>query len=291
MYKYGKQVFISHRGGDYNIAKEFREILIEQKLCKYAILFPNESLCYNWEQLLVIEYFELMESITDYIASCDTFFYIENPNYENGYFTQAEILQWRRFAKNPIIHPVQFISEGHFQIKSPIELQPISKEDKRLWAKLSVNINPKLQGRGPIFWGKYAYCFLIGCCNCGEYILITKKLMDTIIDENNQIECPHCHKNTFSLKVDVNKKKKFYRHPIIMSPKNDQIVELRLLYESEIIALLIGKELPENFKLLKLQKEQLKTSAQEVGKFYGIAGAILAGIGIIAKILSDKDDK
>lgn len=287
MYKYGEQVFISHRGSDYKKAVELKDFLLKNKLCKYAILFPNESLCYNWEQLLVLEYFELMEPIIDYICKSDSFLFINSPSYKNGYFTQAEILQWRRFKDFPIIYPVTILQNGEFNIELPISLKPMSKEDKKIWAKISVNVNPKMQGKMPVFWSKYARnCFLIGCCSCGEYFLITQKAMKIIIEDNQKTECPHCHTMSFTLSEDITKKEKFYRHPIILKPNVNQLVDLRTLTDSEIINLLIGDELPNKIGLIQAKDEKLKSDSKKVEKSFGIAGAIAGAAWLVLKLLS-----
>lgn len=289
MYEYGERIFISHRGNDYDKALELKNCLLSNKLCKSVILFPNESLCYNWEQLLVLEYFELMEPIIDYLCKCDSFLYLDSPYYWNGYFTQAEILQWRRFRENPKIHPVT-VDETKFRIHDPIYLQPMSKNSKKLWAKISVNINPKLQGRGPVFWSKYARnCFLVGCVSCGEYFLITQKAMRIIISDNLRIKCPHCKSSDFYFKEDTSKKKNFYRYPIILKPECETIAELRTLTDSEILQLLVGDNIPESIVLIHAIDEKLKTDARKVGEMYGVLGlVVVAGLGI-ASFLS-KDD-
>lgn len=292
MYEYGEQVFISHRGNDYKKAEELRDFLIKKKLCKYAILFPNESLCYNWEQLLVLEYFELMESIIDYISQSDSFLFIDTPSYKNGYFTQAEILQWRRFKTNPKVYPVSILQNGQFDIDSPISLPPMSREDKKIWAKISVNVNPKMQGKIPVFWSKYARnCFLIGCCNCGEYFLITQKAMKIIIENKLKVECLHCHTASFTLFEDITKKKKFYRYPVILKPNINPPSDLRTLSDSEIIDLLIGDKLPNKINLIQAKDEKLKTDSQKVGKAFGIAGAIIGGILLVSNLfLNESSD-
>ncbi|MEL7246849.1 MAG: hypothetical protein AAFO03_00465 [Bacteroidota bacterium] len=283
-YPLGKKVFISHRGDDYGTAVQLKSTLLHSNYCKRVVLFENESLCANWEQLLVIEYFQLMEGIIDRLTECTSFLFIESPNYVNGYFTQAEILQWRRFKKQPLVIPVFRDVNNNFQLRQPILLQPFSKRDKKLWAKISVNIHPVMKGRRQVFWGKYARnCFIIGCCICGEYFLLTRKFMDILIGTGLQVKCPHCLNAGFDLYEDRTKRKYFKRHPIILRPKV-QPRQLRHLTESEILHLLTGNNLPSRIRILKAPNEKLTKDSSRAMKGYlvsiGILAAILAGLGL-----------
>lgn len=91
-----KKVFISHRSYDREKAKKFRTFLLENNISEQVVLWEEESLCRNNEQLTVHDYFEAIERIRKSMVDCTAFLYIDSPVFFNGYFTSAEVLLWKR---------------------------------------------------------------------------------------------------------------------------------------------------------------------------------------------------
>lgn len=66
------KAFISHRSQDYSKAFRLKELLIKQGVCHNVVLWENESLCYNFEQLTVCEYFEALDKIHGSLQTCSS---------------------------------------------------------------------------------------------------------------------------------------------------------------------------------------------------------------------------
>jgi hypothetical protein len=218
MQRIGKQVFVSYRGNYSAHAEAIGQWLADNHYCTNAILFPPNSLCERNELLLPYEYVELMEFILDRLARCDAFVFLNTSDYQDSYFTQAEILQWRRFKDDPVVYPVGEDEHNQFVLGEAIHLDTLTKNEKRLWSGLSVSIarsyrdkfNPGFSG------GKYnTSCFLLPCGNCGEHFLVSKKGIYEALKGTFKIACPQCRSAHFRIHEHP-KKGNFYRKPIIL---------------------------------------------------------------------------
>lgn len=106
-------VFISHRSYDREVALKLHDFLLQNQISSRVILWEKESLCYNNEQLTVHDYFEAIERIKKSMQQCTAFFYIDSPVFSNGYFTSAELLQWKRLHDKPYVYRI-FYDNGDF---------------------------------------------------------------------------------------------------------------------------------------------------------------------------------
>lgn len=280
------KVFISHRSFDYAKAVELKDFLIKNRISQNVVLWENETLCRNYEQLTVHEYFEAIEKIKKTMIGCNYFFYIDSPGYFNGYFTGAEILQWRIMKENPVIYK---ISKQNGELGySEIQLQPIDKRTRKRISFTSYKMNPEYMFFDEVdfsrdVWGKYARnCFLVGCCACGRYYLITRKRMAQYVARQELVECPYCHKYHAVFYQDLRGKKYFSnRYPIIMIPKTHKIEDLKPLSLDDVIDLLDAKQLPNNFALQSLPDEKLRSEYKE-----GILDALKIGAKAILGVVT-----
>lgn len=120
--------FISHRSYDYYEALKLRDALISQRVCNEVVLWENESLCYNYEQLTVYEFFKAIDKIKKSMHGCDAFFIVDASNYENGYFTSAELLVWKFLNNRKACEVIRIkrAENEHININQRIVLKPLS---------------------------------------------------------------------------------------------------------------------------------------------------------------------
>jgi hypothetical protein len=290
MYKLGKEVFISYRSDYYKDALALKQHLEKSSYCREAILYPPNSLTASDEILLPYDYFKLMEVILDRLAPSQAFLYLNTPDYWDSYFTQAEVLQWRRFRRDPEAIPITVISGNDFQICEKQNWESIPSSDKDLWSKVSVNINPKMKSTFPVNWGKYSKsCFLLPCRQCGEHFLASSGLIYAALKEKAHVACPHphCSNNQFRFRQE-NAKGKFDRNPIILNQTRK--VKLRVLDSFELLQLLFDKRLPSKIPLVSLEGENIRSEFfKNALKSMGIAAA-LVGLAYIPSLFSKKDD-
>lgn len=289
------RVFISHRSWDYSKALRFERFLKEEGISDKVVLLKNETLCKNYEQLTVHEYFEAIEKIKKEMEKCNYFFYIDCPNYTNGYFTSAELLQWRRIKGNCTIYPV-IEEDGAFKY-GKVQLGGLSREQKKrlTYTALAMEFDPEY-GCALESWGKYAHdCFLVGCTACGGYYLVTKKRMNEYIGtQKEEAICPYCNVSHATFYQCTSGKKYFNnRYPIIMHPNSNKIADLRQLEVEDVIDLLDAKKLPERFALLSTSNDNLQSDFKKRMKSLGgVAAGIAGGLALLGGIFSlfDKEE-
>ena len=291
-------VFISHRSYDRDKAKSFRDFLITNNIANKVVLWEEESLCRNNEQLTVHDYFEAIERIKESMKSCTAFLYIDSPVFFNGYFTGAEVLQWKRLHDNPYIYRVFRKNDTYYYEK--IQLTPLTKSEKHRIGFTSYLSSPDrlYDTEGGIFmdsWGKYATnCFLVSCCNCGAYYLITNGKMNLYTSTQQPAICPHCNQSHAIFVEDLTGKKFFgTRIPILSFPFVKTVADHQPITVDDVIDVMNAKKLPERFPLDKLPNEKLKSdyrknfesSLKFTLKLLGIIGAI----GGICSFLDSKE--
>lgn len=288
----GKKVFISYRsygGKGYEDAQTLAHWLVNNGYCEQVVVFPPNSLSASGEQFLPYEYVELMEFILDELARCQAFVYIDTPGYSDSYFTQAEILQWRRFKDEPVVYPAQ-VNGNHVQLGAGTTLETLSHNLKQAWASISVgtarsyrsHLNPGLAT------GKYAKsCFLVGCGKCGEHFLVTRKAVYAQIKGKFRVACPHCGNDQFPFKEEE-QRGLYYRKPITL--QQTFATKMRVLEMDEILHLLLQNTLPPKFKLVQMGNERLDSDLATLGKLYLGIGAVLGGLIGLAALLGGKDD-
>ena len=262
----GEQVFISYRSQYYSTVEVMGQWLVDQGYCLRATCIPPDSLCERGEIISAYEYVELMGNTLDILARADGFVFLDTPDYLSSYFTQAEILQWRRFRDRPVFHPC-VISRGRagqptFLLRSPIALETLDKNAKKLWAGLSTSIAHRYRGKfqTPFVGGKFCKnYFVLPCLRCGEHFVAHKDTIQERVGTKYSIVCPHCGENRFHLWQKNKKglfKKPFYRNALILEslvPERERR-SLRVLDAFEILALMIENELPPSIKLFGAMK-------------------------------------
>lgn len=290
-------VFISHRSYDRDKARELRDGLLSNNISTRVILWEEESLCRNNEQLTVHDYFEAIERIKRSMETCTAFLYIDSPVFFNGYFTSAELLQWRRIHDKPYVYRV-WKGEGNF-LYEKVELVPLTKREKSqisfvsYWSS-SDRLYDTEGGAMMDSWGKYAKeCFIVGCCACGKYYLMTKKKMDKYVLTQLSAICPHCNQYHAKFTWDL-KGKKFFgnRIPILINPLVRKIADHEPLSVEDVIDLLNAKKLPKRFPLDKLPDEKLKSDYRK--QFTNAIKTTAKIVGIVytvRKVISMFDEK
>lgn len=267
-----KRAFISHRSYDYSKALLLKDLLLSNGLCDYVVLWENESLCFNYEQLTVCEYFEALDKIRDSMKGCDAFIIIDCPNYENGYFTSAEMLTWRSLhGKHE--STVWRVKEdnGSYSFHRDT-FNPLTFRQRHSIGFSSYYIHPDYSDPEMAAqmdnWGKYGRnCFLVGCCNCGEYYLVSKGKMDWYVKSRQPAVCPNCNSEhaTFSI-CHKNKRLLVHRNPIIMNPLMAPC-DLQTLGLFELLWLMsTGYIKDSRFKLVAIDGEKFESDVMKASK-------------------------
>lgn len=292
MNQLGKTTFISYRGNYYLAAEAVGHWLVERGYCKSSIVFTPGELSEKDEALLPYEYVELMEFILDRLARTESFVIINTNDYLDSYFTQAEVLQWRRFKDRPSVYMVGIDDRGQFTLSEPVALEPLAKNQKKLWASISVGIARSYKHHmNPGFAaGKYAKsCFLLPCHTCGEHFLISRKAVYRALTGEFTVSCPHCGNSQFQFR-ELAQRGNYYRKPLIIEQPHR--VAIRVLEDSEILALLVNNELPSRIPLVSLEGEKFSSDIATLGKFYLTLGALAAGVmGLLALLNSDSGEE
>lgn len=287
MYPLGNQAFISYRGDHVDEARRLASALEENQYCKRATLIEPEELSVAGEALLPYEFIELMEFITDRMVKCQSFVYLDTEDYAQSYFTQAELLQWRRFREQPHVYAGTMEISGQGGLSDAIALRPMPRDEKKLWAKFSVGINRRMQGHlsPPFAGGRFAKtCFLVPCRNCGEHFLVSQKALREVIAGARRLQCPHCRAANFQV-VEGERRGSFYRRPIRVQQPRKQPV--RVLDSMEIMGLIISNDTQARIPVITTDNETLRSDLATLGRVYG-AVAALAGIGLlVASLLRD----
>lgn len=295
-----KKVFISHRSYDREKAKKFRTFLLENNISEQVVLWEEESLCRNNEQLTVHDYFEAIERIRKSMVDCTAFLYIDSPVFFNGYFTSAEVLLWKRLQEYPCIYCIKENGNGYSYEKR--DLDPLSKREKYGLGYVAFLINPDraIDTEGGVFldsWGKYAKeCFLVGCCSCGHYYLVTEKKLNYYAQSGIPARCPHCGKFHAKFYFDKGGKKFFgTRNPILLKPIVERLKDLEPLSVNEVINLFTAKKLPERFLIDKMEGEKLVSDYQRLFKgclkYLGFLTGAIVGVTKVLSILDGEKEK
>lgn len=265
MYELGNQVFLSYRGHDVEVAEGLAASLKKMKLCKNVLAYKPESLCIRDEILTTYDYVELMESIIETMKQSDSFVFLDTGDYFNSYFTQTEVLHWRRIHNNPKGYRVLFDDEDKSFLKEEVIWDTLSENKSRAWASITIHVNPLYTLKATTLkWGKYSRnCFIIPCGHCGENFLLSGSALRATLNSEYDVICPHCGNNRFQFEVKTDQKSNFKRKPIVL---NQDIKKLRILEPDEIFHLLLEDELPPSIPLVALDNENfsLTESALEL---------------------------
>jgi hypothetical protein len=255
-YELGDQVFLSYRGHDVELAEGLASSLKKMKLCKNVRAYKPESLCIRDEILTTYDYVELMESIIETMKQSDTFVFLDTGDYLDSYFTQTELLHWRRIRKSPRGYRFLFDNEDKSFLKEEVIWDTLSENKSRAWASITIHVNPSYTIKATTLkWGKYSRnCFIIPCGRCGENFLLSGSALRANLNSEYDVICPHCGNNRFQFEVKSDQKSNFKRKPIVL---NQEIKTLRILEPDEIFHLLLENELPTSIPLVALDNENL----------------------------------
>lgn len=295
-YPLGQRAILSYRGAHYEAALRVKEWLEGHGACEQVVLFPPNSLCAPGELLLPYEYIELMEVILDHLARCQSFVFLDTPDYQDSYFTQAEMLQWRRFRPDPVAVPAGVDARGRPWTGEPRRWEPLSENEKKLWAKISVGINRKMQGpRTPASaWGRFAKnCFLTPCERCGEHLLVTQTAVYAALKGQFRVICPHCSYDRFVF-VEGRHLGNYYRKPVSLALQLDPArrAPLRVLRDDEILALLVQNETPRAIPMVGLEGENPWSDLKKILVTYGALTVAAAGaFGLAAWLGGDRSER
>lgn len=289
------KAFISHRSQDYSKAFRLKELLIKQGISNDVVLWENESLCFNFEQLTVCEYFEALDKIRRSMKDCDAFIIIDCSNYENGYFTSAELLTWRSLhgKHESIVWRVKE-NNGSYSFLGREIYKPLTFRQRHSIGFSSYYIHPDYTDPELAFqmdnWGKYGRnCFLVGCCKCGEYYLVSKGAMEWYIKTHHVAVCPNCSSAhaTFTIR-HTSKRLLVNRDPIVMNPLVKPC-DLQNLGLFELLWLMSTGNIKESrFKLVAIEGEKFESDAKKASKSIfkfavGLWSIVAGGIYLINK--------
>ena len=288
-----KKGFISHRSYDYEEALRLRNALISNGICREVVLWENESLCYNYEQLTVLEFFNALDRIKRSMAGCDAFFIVDAQNYDNGYFTSAELLVWKYMhGKNDCL-AWRMRRDGNKYCMEREELTHLSFRERHSMGWSVYYSNPDYTNMEDAAqldnWGKYARnCYLVGCCGCGKYYLVSKGAMDWYVRSGEAAECPNCHARHARFREETRSKRLLTnRNPIVMKPLLTPC-DLEHLGVFDLLWLMNTRKLDKSdFRLVCMKGEKFEsdTSAaiKQMGIFMlGLWSVIGAGLAIFA---------
>ncbi|MCC6613368.1 MAG: hypothetical protein IT320_07800 [Anaerolineae bacterium] len=289
----GKTAFISYRGRYVHESEVLQQALLNGGLYDRVVRFPPNSLCEENEILLPYEYIELMGFILDYLSQCDGFIFLSSEDYIDSYWTQAEVLQWRRFRDQPVVIP-SVVIDGQPQLGQPQMLAEMTHNEKHLWAGISVSVERRYKGHlNPrLACGKFAKnCFLVSCRVCGEHFLVTQKYAYQCVRGEASLSCPHCGASGYTF-TELQKQGNFYRKPITVTQSHPtgKPHPIRVLESDEILDLLLENTLPETIKIVPDDAEhQITSDMGKIGRFM-LGGAALLGAALIVGLLGDDSE-
>jgi hypothetical protein len=277
----GDIAFISYRGDHAEIARALAERLVDEndKQCNSVIFIPPGRICAPTEVLLPFEYFEVMEFILDAYYNCNAFIILEDKRYWSSYWTQMEVLQWRRFTKDQSMYIARPIGKSA-QIVEKRKLPPIARETHRWLAHISLGTNRRMRRLSPDAqpFGRYARnCFLVPCDGCKRHFLVSQKKAYSSLAEKSSISCPYC--NHVSALREAAEHGNFYRKPIMLL---EPVSDVTPPSEEILNALLVDNELPPGIAVVTLPDEKLKSDVRKVMEVYGwmALGLLVVGAAI-----------
>ena len=286
----GSTGFISYRGKYHTAARALADSLGARKKLDKTKLIPPDQLCNAKEILLPYEFHELMGFIADTMSGCDAFVAYSSADYLSSYWTQMELAHWPRFSKDPVVYVAEPDDEGKPQLTGSIALEPLSKNEASLRARVEYGTNRRTvrNSRGMAgAWGKFAKnCFLVPCVGCDEHFLVTQKAVYAALAGSVKVPCPHC--TNIALFEEESRYGNYYRKPVLIVGDTS---EARMLEDGELNDLLLASEVPEQFGLVAMEGETLDSDLKKVMKMYGWVGLGLGVVGGVAYLLDKLNEK
>lgn len=249
----GSTVFLSHRGDEYNEARQISDWLQSTGYCHRAVGFPPESLSAGRELLMPFEFVELYDHIWSNLVNCNAFAYYSTSHYLASFWTQMEITGWRRFTDQPTVYAIS--KNGGSYAIARHDLNPMPLNEKKLWANISVSHGRRFRGKWmPVAptgrFGRNAY--LCPCTVTGEYYLAKKSLVESLSKSDSVLPCPICtkrHGRTLGHSLTrIRGGGHFKRDPIRFKEDNPAIY--RTLLADELLRLLIYNDPPSGIEVI-----------------------------------------
>jgi hypothetical protein len=228
------------------------------------------------------------DSLFTDIAQSDTFVYLNTADYWDSYFTQMEVLQWRRFKKEPKFYPVEIDNSRRFSFEGQGQWETLTSNQKSLWAKISVGINRGMQGHHsiPLMCGKFGKnCYLLPCHLCGEHFLAAQDAVHAALASDHRLVCPHCHQNELRFE-QLPYIGHFYRKPIILKRSTGRPGRpLRVLDAIEVLGLILNNDEPQRIPLAPYEGKKLRSDGEKMGIGLACAcGAVVGGIILVGAV-------
>lgn len=273
---YNQSIFLSYRGGNIAEARIIKDWLLNQAGAAKVHFFEPNELCAPNEILMPYEYIELLDNILTPMFRSSMFMYLNHEGYWDSFFTQMEVLQWRRRHDAPIAYPIAF-DGSQILTYAPETWQVMDKNEKKLWASLSVGIGQFYKHhRNPGFsGGKFnRSTYLIPCPFCGSYFLISTKLADQVKNGTMLMSCPFCKRNVSLAELPY--LGKYHRRPIVLTGKP---ITPRLLQAAELLDILFNNKTPASIPLVAIGNEVFLPDWQKATL------GTLVGLGLVALVI------
>jgi hypothetical protein len=189
--------------------------LKEEKLIQGSIIFPPASLLPQDALISPGDFMKLMKSIDERILDTDAFVRYNLNISGDSYWTNLEKEMWRRHTNKPEMYQIDK-NDQQYSINGPITLEPMSNNNKTLWARIKVYIEPEPLSSGH-FWGRYSRSTgVVQCKSCGFVFLISRKAVRYLIANNEYTNCPCCGLGSFHFQT-----KPFYNSDVKFEKKWD----------------------------------------------------------------------
>ena len=288
----GDFVFISYRGSYYEDAQKVKRWLEKNNFCKYAILYPPNTVFVREQLITPFQLFELLGHIQygDHVningsaqigrhgdrglTHADAFVILNTEDYALSPFTQAEMMLWRFKGKEAYSVSIE---GGEPVFRGRASLPSFSDEKKRrnLESQLGLNAyraSRLYKGRTPYYFGKYAHtCFMLSCPYCKNHFLSSVKAVREAKRGNVKLACPSCGHNEFYF---TESKAGYHIHHQYLG--SGKIEPLRV---DALNQLLVGNDLPDSVGLVTLRGEVLKSEGRAVAEGM-LGGLALAMVGL-----------
>jgi hypothetical protein len=203
-------------------------------------LLPPASLCEDGEILTPADFYALVEDLRQVMAECNALVILNSPNYEGSYFTQAELLQWRLLQDAPEAWVAEIATDGGVEVTHRVPLEPTTSEQKKSWEDTFTQVRRRKQNpkSNQFQWGQIAKtCFVVGCRNCGDLFLATRKAIEKAVEGSFRLACPHCDAANFKV-TRLAKQGRFHRDPTVVEQAGD--ARMRVIEWWEMLHLLMG---------------------------------------------------
>jgi hypothetical protein len=246
----GRRAFISYRGRYYGQVRPVGNWLRGGGLIDDVSYVQPQALAADYELLLPFEVFELIMTIWQRMEKCDSFVFLNTPDYLASIWTTLEVIGWRVMSRAPIAYAVALDPAGYRC--DPTGVVPMPAPEKRLWIRLRAHLEPMgavsrshllIPNRGGRFATDH---YLLACRVCGEYSLLPKRPTERAAKRGEVVTCAQ---PTCVARHRMGKVGRFngirYRVPIVAEPLTDRRApSMRSLQVDELMQLYVDGRHP-----------------------------------------------